>query len=83
MDNLAAQGANPPSSGWFLLLWCAIAIVMGGRFATAAGAAHFRDVISRRRYSIPPPVRVIRALGGTFAFAGVVLIPVAIWLITR
>jgi hypothetical protein len=83
MRIFAADGADPPASGWFLLLWCAGAIVMCGRLATVAGAERLREKISRRRGTIPPSLRTIRRVAGVCGVAGVILIPVGIWLIIR
>ncbi|MCZ4121086.1 hypothetical protein [Streptomyces sp. H39-S7] len=90
MITLAAQhGANPPSSGWFALLWSFIAIPAGIALASRAGSGWFHQrLVDRSRGNhfpptIPAPVWTLRLGGTVLAAAGVVALPSGIWLIVR
>jgi hypothetical protein len=89
MMTLAAQHAEPPSSGWFLLLWSLLALPAGVALVSRGGSAWFHHRLVQRfqgnRYpqTVPAPVWGIRSIGAIFALAGIAGIPIGIWLITR
>ncbi|MEU3459163.1 hypothetical protein ABZ721_04295 [Streptomyces sp. NPDC006733] len=90
MITLAAEhGANPPSSGWFLLVWSFLALPAGIALTTPAGSGWFHQRLVKRSHerhfppTIPPPMWTLRLGGVVFAVAGTVALPCAIWLIVR
>lgn len=86
---LAAQRADPPSSGWFLLLWSLLALPAGVVLVSRGGSAWFHHRLVQRfqgnQYprTVPAPVWGIRSIGAIFALVGIAGIPIGIWLITR
>ncbi|MHA6759793.1 hypothetical protein [Streptacidiphilus sp. PAMC 29251] len=90
MITLAAQhGGNPPSSGWFLLLWSLLALPAGIALASRAGSGWFHQRLVQRfqgnHYprTVPAPVWGIRTGGVVFALASILGLPFGIWLIAR
>ncbi|MDT0463678.1 hypothetical protein [Streptomyces gibsoniae] len=95
---MTLSAGQDAASGPFLLIWSLSALVMGGGLATKTWSSRFKDFIAtglagqqprsprqaeRVRRAERMPVGFVRFIGGIFAVAGAVALPVSVMMLLR